>query len=297
MTSFEDANVNAGKYMLTTAKWPKWYAYMQNNDEGNVRSWGSDPGHQGLFQFKSVKGRDNTFLISTVKWPDWFMYIQDNEKGNVRGWKGDPGEQGYWKLKCVPSSPGHYVLCSVKWPDWFIYIQDNEEGNVRSWQGDPGEQGHFKLHAVGGKAAHSVKVKEVECVLAPIYQIEKGVGFRKETELTIKVGTRNSTYSENQLSKFASQARAKCNWGVGGAGAEAIVQGSVESSFASASLEVSREEAYKEKIFIDTRNHGVFLYHGVMVMKLSDGCEVQLKGKSLVGFKENPPSKTRFVFS
>jgi hypothetical protein len=296
MTSFEYANVNAGKYMLTTAKWPEWYTYMQDNDEGNVRCWGSDPGHQGLFQFKSVKGCNGTFLISTVKWPDWFMYIQDNDAGNVRGWKGDPGEQGYWKLKNVPSSPGFYVLCSVKWPDWFIYVQDNKEGNVRAWQGNPGEQGHFKLHPVGGKAADSIKVKEVECVLAPIYQIEKGVGFREEKEYTIKVGTRNSTYSEKQLTEFASEARAKCSWDIGGVDAEATVQGSVQSSFTSASIEVSREETYKQKNIIDTRNHGAFLYQGVMIMKLSDDSEVQLKGKSIIGFKE-PPSKTRFVFS
>lgn len=32
---------------LTTAKWPEWFLYEQNQEDGNVRGWSGDPGPQG----------------------------------------------------------------------------------------------------------------------------------------------------------------------------------------------------------------------------------------------------------
>ena len=37
---------NGGYYLLSTAKWPDWYLYLQNTDkdDGNARGWKNDPG-------------------------------------------------------------------------------------------------------------------------------------------------------------------------------------------------------------------------------------------------------------
>ena len=49
------------KYTFSPEKWPKWFMYMEDNKEGNIRGWNGDPGSQGYFIMKYV--------------PDWSMQV------------------------------------------------------------------------------------------------------------------------------------------------------------------------------------------------------------------------------
>ena len=141
------------QWLMSTQKWPDWYAYMQNNAEGNVAGRNGDPGEQGHWIFTKVTqpspGNVDRYLISPKQWPNWYMYMQDNPEDNVRGWPSDPGEQGYWIITekgtviIGNKSITTYVLRTERWPDRYMYMQDNAAGNVRGWKGDPGIQGYF----------------------------------------------------------------------------------------------------------------------------------------------------------
>lgn len=126
-------------------------------------------------------------------------------------------------------------------------------------------------------------IRKVVCKLEPIFEIAKNVGYHETTTIKYKVGSRDSTYSSQEMTKLATQAKANISWGVGGAGGGASFDAQTANAFHSASAAVSREYEYSKTVTIDARNHGVFLYRGVMQIHLCSGKTVTMQGECLVG--------------
>jgi hypothetical protein len=77
--------VQNGKYFLIdTQKWPDWYLYMKNDDEGRIMSWKHDcspdeiDDPQSLWMITPTKKNNQyVFMLSTKKWPKHFIYFHD----------------------------------------------------------------------------------------------------------------------------------------------------------------------------------------------------------------------------
>ncbi len=134
-----------GVYRMSPQQWiGDWYAYMENNPEGNVRGIQNIPGQQGDFVFTPVTHYGSgLFMISVKTWPDWFLYTESTNKLNVRACKGDPSFKGYYSI--VPRSDNTILIKQVD--DIYIYMQKNGTGNLGGWHGDPGPQGYWFIEA------------------------------------------------------------------------------------------------------------------------------------------------------
>lgn len=170
--------------------------------------------------------------------------------------------------------------------DWY----GGTGGSVKTFSAKPnqelvGIQGRhgWLLDKVEPQFAAEVAPNRVVCKLEPIYELAKGTGFKQTETIKFKVGSKHETYSESKITKFASQASAKVKWGIGGAGGDANVNAETQNAFSSASSSTSREHEYTKTIEIDARNHGVYLYRGIISIHLNNGEIITLKGSSLVG--------------
>mmetsp|Transcript_20315 Transcript_20315/g.25110 ORF Transcript_20315/g.25110 Transcript_20315/m.25110 type:complete len:280 (-) Transcript_20315:126-965(-) len=163
-------------------------------------------------------------------------------------------------------------------------------GGVKIFRAGPGEE----LVGIQGRCgslvdklvplfATGVSPERVVCKLEPIYELAKGTGFKQTETIKYKVGYNHNTYSESKVTKLASQASAKVKWGFGGAGGNANVNVETQNAFSSASCSTSKEYEYTKTMDIDARNHGVYLYRGIISIHLNNGEIVTLKGSSLVG--------------
>ena len=105
---------------MTTQKWPDWFVYMQEKNEGNVRGWKGPSGNQGEFDLRFTPIKEDFYLISTARWRNRYFYLKDIKDARVRGSEGDPGSQGHWRI--IPRDDGSFMLSTEQWPSWFIYM-------------------------------------------------------------------------------------------------------------------------------------------------------------------------------
>ena len=83
-------------FYMRSKKWPSWYIYMTDGDEGLCEGWEDEPGPAG--EWKVIRFKDGKYMLSPRRWPNWFIYMTDDDYAYIRGCNGDPGIQGHWLI-------------------------------------------------------------------------------------------------------------------------------------------------------------------------------------------------------